>query len=200
MPERIPQSATLRVPLYAVLASDHVSAGTGLTLAITISKNGGAFSNPSAGATNAVAIASGWYYVDLSATDTGTLGPLIVLGSAGTADPVTIAYNVVDAANGGLSNLDVTVSSRATAASISALVIPSAAANADALLDRADAVETGLTPRQSLRLALSARAGKISGGGTTTNTFRNPVADSKNRIVATVDANGNRTAITYDMT
>jgi hypothetical protein len=71
---------------------------------------------------------------------------------------------------------------------------------AAAILDLADAIETGLTMRQALRLALSALAGKISGGGTTTETFRNAVADSKNRIVATVDASGNRTAITTDLT
>lgn len=70
---------------------------------------------------------------------------------------------------------------------------------ADALLDRANAVETGLTVRQSLRLALAALAGKLSGGGTTTITIRNSVADSKDRIVATVDTNGNRTAITTDV-
>jgi hypothetical protein len=70
---------------------------------------------------------------------------------------------------------------------------------ADAYLDRADAVEVGLTPRQSMRLVAAANAGKISGAGTVTITFRNAVADSKNRIVATVDSNGNRSAISYDV-
>ena len=71
---------------------------------------------------------------------------------------------------------------------------------ADALLDRTDGVETGLTPRQAWRVALSATGGKVSGAATTTNTFRNAVADTKNRIIATVDSDGNRTAITYDLT
>lgn len=71
---------------------------------------------------------------------------------------------------------------------------------ADALLDRTDGVETGLTPRSALKLALAATGGKVSGAATTTNTFRNAVADTKNRIVATVDSDGNRTAITYDLT
>jgi hypothetical protein len=76
-----------------------------------------------------------------------------------------------------------------------------AAANADALLDRAAGVETGLTPRQALRLATAALAGKISGAGTATVTIRNAVADSKDRITATVDpTTGNRTAITTDLT
>jgi len=66
------------------------------------------------------------------------------------------------------------------------------------LLDQED-IETGLTLRQALRLVAAATAGKISGGGTTTVTIRNAVADGADRIVATVDTDGNRTAITYDL-
>lgn len=66
------------------------------------------------------------------------------------------------------------------------------------LLDEQD-IETGLTMRQALRLIAAATAGKVSGGGTTTITFANAVADDVDRIVATVDSNGNRTAITYDL-
>lgn len=39
----------------------------------------------------------------------------------------------------------------------------------------------------------------MSGGGTGTNTFRNAVANDTDRVVATVDINGNRTAIDYDL-
>lgn len=77
---------------------------------------------------------------------------------------------------------------------------PTANQNADALLDRADAIEVGLTPRQAMRISAAADGGKLSGGATTTNTIRNAVADSKNRITATVDADGNRSAIVYDLT
>jgi hypothetical protein len=87
----------------------------------------------------------------------------------------------------------------AVLAAVGSLSIPTAAQNADALLDRADAIETGLTPRQAMRLSAAADGGKLSGGATTTNTIRNAVADDKDRIVATVDADGNRTAITYDL-
>ncbi len=101
MSERIPQSVTKRVPLLAFLSSDHLTPATGKTIAVTISKNGASFANPSGGATNATEIGSGWYYVDLSTTDTGATGPLIILGTAGTIDNVTIAYTVADAHNGG---------------------------------------------------------------------------------------------------
>jgi hypothetical protein len=71
---------------------------------------------------------------------------------------------------------------------------------ADALLDRTDGIEVGLTPRQAHRLQSAAAAGKLSGAATATATIRNAVADSKNRIVATVDASGNRSAVTTDVT
>jgi hypothetical protein len=48
-----------------------------------------------------------------------------------------------------------------------------------------------------IRIMFAALAGKSAGGGTSTITFRD-VADSKNRISATVDSNGNRTAISLD--
>jgi hypothetical protein len=69
------------------------------------------------------------------------------------------------------------------------------AAAVDAILD--DVVEGTLTMRQMLRIMLAALAGKSAGGGTGTITFRD-VADTKNRISTTVDANRNRTAVTRD--
>lgn len=75
--------------------------------------------------------------------------------------------------------------------------IPSANANADALLDRVNGVESGYTLRQALRLMLSSMAAKLSGAATTTVTIRD-VGDTKDRIVATVDADGNRSALTLD--
>jgi hypothetical protein len=91
--DRISQSVAKRVLLKAFLAGTATPA-TGLTIAVVISKNGAAFGNPSAGSTNATEIASGWYYVDLSTTDTGTVGPLIVRGTEGTIDDSEIAFSV----------------------------------------------------------------------------------------------------------
>ncbi len=77
--------------------------------------------------------------------------------------------------------------------------LPTALQNAlsDNLLDRAHAIETDFTLRQTLRLLLAALAGKLSGAGGTSIAVRD-VNDSKNRIQATVDALGNRTALTLD--
>jgi hypothetical protein len=71
---------------------------------------------------------------------------------------------------------------------------------AAAHLDLAAGVETGLTVRQAMRLVAAAAAGKLSGAGTTTVVVRNAVADSKNRITATVDDDGNRSAVSVDLT
>lgn len=432
----IPQSTSFVAVFKAYLSSDHVTEATGKTIAITISKAGGAFGNPNAGATNATEISGGWYKVTLDTTDTATLGILALRGAAATIDDVGDRFFVVSAATGGITNLDAAVSSRmatytqptgflaasfpgtvasttnitagtittatnvttvnglaagvitaasiasdaitdakvasdvtiasvtgavgsvtgnvggnvtgsvgsvatggitaasladgavdaatfasgaldavwstatrvltagtniqlpsnglanitawtvaitgnitgnlsgsvgsvtgltasnldatissrmatyvqptgflaatfpsdpadqslviaatdalaaligdvptnselaialagaddATLSAIASLTIPTANQNADALLDRADAVEVGLTPRQTMRLLAAANAGKLSGAATATNTIRNAVADSKDRIVATVDDDGNRTAITYDLT
>lgn len=112
MTQRIPQSTTKLVVFKAFLSSDHVTEATGKTIAITISKNGGAFANPNAGATNATAISNGWYSVSLDATDTNTLGPLAIRGAEGTIDDVGILLEVVSATSGGYTNLDAAVSSR----------------------------------------------------------------------------------------
>ncbi len=97
MGEKIDNGTSPKIPLYLVLASDHLTPATSKTLAITISKNGAAFGNPSAGATNATEVASGWYYYTPSATDTGTNGPLLVLGIAASCDNATRDYTVVAA-------------------------------------------------------------------------------------------------------
>ena len=80
---------------------------------------------------------------------------------------------------------------------IAALNDPAASAIADAVLD--EVVEGSYTLRQLTRLFASALLGQLSGAATATNTFRD-LANSKNRITATVDSNGNRTAVTLDGT
>jgi hypothetical protein len=70
---------------------------------------------------------------------------------------------------------------------------------ASQILDAED-IETSMSVRQALRLIAAATAGKVSGASGTTITIRSAVADSKNRIIATVDGAGNRTALEYDLT
>ena len=63
----------------------------------------------------------------------------------------------------------------------------------------ADGDIDGYTLEETLKLCLSALAGKVSGAGTGTVTFRS-ADDTANRIVASVDDDGNRTSITLDET
>lgn len=88
------------------------------------------------------------------------------------------------------------------AGGITASSIATGAIDADALA--ADAVDEildeqigdgTLTMRQALRVLVAGMAGKLSGAATTTVTIRN-LADSADVVVATVDSNGNRTAVT----
>lgn len=133
--------------------------------------------------------------------DTNTIYKAVVTDATGATvgvDVVAIKAETAIIATDTTTDIPATLATLATAASIAAL--PTAATNATALLDAADAIETGLTPRGALRLAASATAGKLSGAGTGTEVFRNAVADTKARLTATVDASGNRTAITTDVT
>lgn len=69
------------------------------------------------------------------------------------------------------------------------------AAGVDAIADEEyDNDGTAISLRGAIKLILSVLTAKSSGGGGSTIIFRD-INDSKNRISATVDANGNRTAV-----
>lgn len=103
-----------------------------------------------------------------------------------TAGTITTATNVTTV-NGLAANV---ITAAATAADFGAEI-------ADAVLD--EVVEGSTTLRQSMRLANSANAGKTAGMDTTTGTIRD-LGDTKNRVSATLDGSGNRTAVTIDVT
>lgn len=71
------------------------------------------------------------------------------------------------------------------------------AAAVDAILD--ETFEGTTTFRQALRALMAVLAGKSGGGGTDTLTFQD-LGDTKARITATVDGNGNRTSVVLDLT
>jgi hypothetical protein len=104
--------------------------------------------------------------------------------SIGDADQASIAAKV-DAST--VLAKEATVATRASQASVNA--IPTA------VLD--SAVESGTSVVQSMRLVNAVLLGKVSGAGTGTETFRD-VNDTKNRIVATVTNQGDRTVIVRD--
>lgn len=81
------------------------------------------------------------------------------------------------------------------AATGDAMTLTSAAV--DAIHD--EVVEGAVTLRQMMRGFAAALMGKASGLETTTAIYRD-IGDTKDRIIATVDADGNRTAVTKDLT
>lgn len=72
--------------------SDHFTGLTGLTPTVTLSKAGGTFAAPSGSVSE---VGNGWYKVAGNATDTNTLGPLVLHASASGADPVDAIFEVV---------------------------------------------------------------------------------------------------------
>lgn len=130
------------------------------------------------------------------------LGRILGTLAAGTHTPQSgDAYARLGAAGAGLTalgdarvaNLDATVSSRLATAAYT--VPPTTAAIAAAVW--AYVIGATSTALSYLRDIGAAVAGKSSGAGTGTETFRD-VDDTKNVLVATMDANGNRTAIARD--
>lgn len=103
------------------------------------------------------------------------------------------------------STTNITSASGVTVAAIGLNAITAAAIASDAgeelanaLLDLTNGVETSTTLRQAFRIIVAALAGKVNGAAGTTINIRN-LADTLNRITATVDADGNRTAVTTDL-
>lgn len=119
---------------------------------------------------------------DLAAADVRTA---VGLASANLDTQLTAIDDLIDTEIGSI------------IASLAAL--PTANANADALLDRAAGVETGMTIRQAMRVVVAALAGKASGldPDTLTPTFRD-TNDTVNRISAVTDEFGNRTSVTLN--
>lgn len=180
-------------------STDGVTAETALSIANTDIKIhvAGATTLANKNSGGATHISNGNYYAVLDATDTATVGSgcIIVQVSGALAvrtDFCVLPALVYDSLIGGTDNLQVDAIQFGGATYATAL-----AAEVDAVWD--EVVDGTTTARQSVRLQNSALAGKASGLGTTTAVFRD-LADTKDRISATVDADGNRTAVTRDAT
>lgn len=94
MASLVQQSTTqLALKFFLTASSDHITGLTGATATVTISKEGAAFASPAGAVTE---IANGWYKVAANATDTNTLGEILLHATAASADPCDlIAAEVV---------------------------------------------------------------------------------------------------------
>lgn len=147
---------------------------------------------------------------DMRGTDNAALAASWTATRAGYLDSVLIAANanqrtVQVNGNGHVASVlhssepDSIVVGAFAAGAIDAAALASDAATEIATATLGATVEGSETLQQSMRLVRAATVGKLSGAATTTVTIRD-AADSKARITATVDADGNRLAVTTDAT
>ena len=143
---------------------------------IFLSKNGGAYTQKNEG-TNATSDPNlvGWYSCPLNTTDTSGSGLLQLAVHVAGALPVwdswmVVPSNVYDSITG-TDLLEVSGSSILT-----------------------ETIDGSYNFKQVLQIMAAVMAGRVSGGNTSTITFRD-LGDGTNRVVATVDSNGNRTNI-----
>jgi len=144
--------------------------------------------------------------VDLNATSLNTVNTVLSVQNA-----VDVTPSSVSAIQNGLATpTNITAGTITTATNVTTVnglaanVITAASIATDAGTEIANAVLAGgdvdgYSLEQTLKLCLAALAGKLSGAATTTVTIR-AADDSKNRLTATVDSDGNRSAVTYDAT
>ena len=117
-------AAKRRVSVWLVDGTDGITARTGQTGVVRISKNGGASADTAASLTEVDSTnMPGLYYIELSAAEVNTVGPLYLsYKAASTArwheTVAVISYDPYDAVALGLTDLDATISSRASAANL----------------------------------------------------------------------------------
>jgi len=143
---------------------------------IFLSKNGNNFAAKNEG-TNATSDANlvGWYHCPLNTTDTSASGILQLAVHVAGALPVwdswmVVPANVYDSVTG-TDLLEVSGSSILT-----------------------ETIDSTYSFKEVLQIMAAVMAGKVTGGNTSTITFRD-LGDGTNRVVATVDSNGNRTNV-----
>src|SRR2546430_1317888 len=86
------QSTSRSRMILMIDSADHITGKTGLTLTVTLSKDGAAFAAMGGSVTE---ISSGWYKLALNTPDTNTLGDLAIHATATGADPTDVSDQVV---------------------------------------------------------------------------------------------------------
>lgn len=87
----IRQSVAVNIMVFMTDSGDHITGESGLTLTITASKNGGAFTSISPTVTER---GSGWYNLALTSSHTDTTGDLALHITGTGADPSDILLDV----------------------------------------------------------------------------------------------------------
>jgi|SRR5215471_19935680 len=150
------QSTTYTRVFLMVQSSDHISALTGASPSVNLSKSGGAFA--AAGGT-VTEISSGWYKVALTTTDTNTVGDLAYHITAASGDPTDFSDQVSATILGD----SVTVGTNNDKTGY-ALTSGERTSVADALLDRdmSTGTDSGSPSVRTVRQALRFNRNKVS--------------------------------------
>jgi len=204
------QKASLNAATPASIVGDVggnvIGAVASVTAGVTVTTN-----NDKTGyALSAAAIQAIWDALTSALITVGSIGKKLADWAVGTIDTYTgntkqtgDNYTRLGTPAGASVSADIAAAKVDTAAILldtgtDGVVLKAAGLNADAVDEILDeVVEGSVTLRHAIKIFLAALAGKSTGGGTTTLIFRDN-ADAKARITATVDANGNRTAMTLD--
>lgn len=131
-------------------SNDHVTGKTGLSPTVTLSKAGGAFASP---AGIVAAVGSGWYKVAGNATDTATLGPLVLHATGTGADPCDVEFVVVafDPLASLATPTNITAASGVAVSSIAANAVNASALATDAVTE----IQSGLATAANLATVAS---------------------------------------------
>lgn len=202
--------STYPIMILMVDSADHISGKTGLTLTVTVSKNGGSFASISATVSE---VGNGFYKLSGSglATDLNTLGETVFHATGSGADVVDLVIDVVshdpfavptaaqNATQVWANATGATIATRVDAAITTRLAATdyTAAPTANAVRDAvfAQTIETGLDTRDTLAIVLAACGGESSGHDTYTPIYK-AAGGSATRIEATTDQYGNRSVVT----
>ena len=167
---------------------------TGRTCYAQVFNGVGQIYNTAASAFQAYATANIADY-DIAATEQGTASGIYVASMPAVSAGL---YGVVakERAGGSPAESDIVVGEGDVFWDGAVQGVSLTATGVDAIHD--EVVDGSLTHRQSIRLANSANAGKLSGAATTNVKIRD-LADTKDRVDATVDGDGNRTAVVLNV-
>lgn len=198
---QLAQSTAYTRTFLMVQTADHITGITGATVTVKIGKAGAAGAAPSGGGTATEVDSTnlpGWYKIALSTTDTGTLGDLTFHCTAASADPTDFSDQVTASAAGSVTVGGYAAGQDPLTLLNNNLTLASAGNSAVTAAIFAQAIESGVSFLQAMRLIAAAEGGIVAGAGTATITIAN-AGGSTNRVTATVDTNGNRSSVSLSL-
>jgi hypothetical protein len=149
------------------------------------------YTAPPSAATNAAAV---WDLSRSGHSTSGTFGEGVIVQTNNDKTGYGLSDGAITTAKFATGAIDATVIATDAFGALE-LADDAAAEIVTKLFDVADGVETGVTFRNAMRYIAAICAGKVSGAGTGTETFKG-IGTNTTRVVVTADISGNRSAVT----